>query len=51
MPVTALLAQLQQWQQQAAQLHIRLPVIWQGTAESLLAHTKALLCTIGDDKR
>lgn len=50
MPLTALLAQLQQWQQQAAQLHIRLPVIWQGTAESLLAHTKALLSTIGYDK-
>ncbi|WP_240225018.1 tRNA(Met) cytidine acetyltransferase TmcA [Rheinheimera hassiensis] len=50
MPLTALLAQLQQWQQQAAQLHIRLPVIWQGTAESLLAHTTALLSTIGYDK-
>lgn len=50
MPVTALLAQLQQWQQQAAQLHIRLPVIWQGTAESLLSHTAALLSTIGYNK-
>ncbi|MBU1309661.1 MAG: GNAT family N-acetyltransferase [Gammaproteobacteria bacterium] len=43
MAITALLAQLQQWQQQAAQLHIRLPVIWQGTAESLLSYTADLL--------
>ncbi|MDP2714108.1 tRNA(Met) cytidine acetyltransferase TmcA [Rheinheimera sp.] len=50
MPVTALLAQLQQWQQQAAQLHIRLPVVWQGTAEALLAHTTALLSTISYHK-
>ncbi|KUM51792.1 tRNA(Met) cytidine acetyltransferase TmcA [Rheinheimera sp. EpRS3] len=50
MPLTALLAQLQQWQQQAAQLHIRLPVIWQCTAESLLSHTSVLLSTIGYDK-
>lgn len=50
MPLTALLAQLRQWQQQAAQLHIRLPVIWQGTAESLLSHTTALLSTISYNK-
>jgi len=50
MPVTALLAQLKQWQQQAAQLHIRLPVVWQGTADTLLSHTKALLSTVGYDK-
>ncbi|HEX5793957.1 MAG TPA: GNAT family N-acetyltransferase [Rheinheimera sp.] len=50
MPVTALLAQLHQWQQQAAQLHIRLPVVWQGTADALLSHTSALLSTLGYDK-
>src|SRR5690606_21563990 len=50
MPLPALLAQLQQWQQQAAQLHIRLPVIWQGTAKSLLSNTTVLLSTIGYDK-
>lgn len=50
MPLTVLLTQLQQWQQQAAQLHIRLPVIWQGTADALLSHTSALLSTISYDK-
>ena len=50
MPVTALLAQLQQWQQQAAQLHIRLPVIWQGSQDNLLSHVAVLLSTISYDK-
>ncbi|MCS4308300.1 tRNA(Met) cytidine acetyltransferase [Rheinheimera pacifica] len=50
MPLTVLLAQLQQWQQQAAQLHIRLPVIWQGMEEALLSHTAALLNTVSYDK-
>ncbi|NRQ44435.1 tRNA(Met) cytidine acetyltransferase [Rheinheimera sp. YQF-2] len=50
MPVTALLAQLQQWQQQAARLHIRLPVIWQGKEDALLSHTTALLSKVGYDK-
>ncbi|HEY0921688.1 tRNA(Met) cytidine acetyltransferase TmcA [Rheinheimera pacifica] len=50
MPVTALLAQLQQWQQQAAQLHIRLPVIWQGSQDNLLSHAAVLLSTISYDK-
>lgn len=36
-------AQFQQWQQQAAQLHIRLPVIWQGDEATLIAHTLQLL--------
>jgi tRNA(Met) cytidine acetyltransferase len=49
MPVTALLAQLQQWQQQAAQLHIRLPVIWQGSQDNLLSHAAVLLSTISYD--
>lgn len=50
MPLTALLAQLQQRQQQAAQLHIRLPVIWQDAEEALLSHTAALLNTVSYDK-
>ena len=49
MPLTVL-AQLHQWQQQAAQLHIRLPVIWQGEEDALLSHTTALLSTVGYDK-
>ena len=50
MQLTALLAQLQQWQQQAARLHIRLPVIWQGKEDALLSHTTALLSKVGYDK-
>ncbi|MCD1599537.1 tRNA(Met) cytidine acetyltransferase TmcA [Rheinheimera aquimaris] len=38
-----LLAQLQQWQQRAAQHHIRLPVVWQGDKDSLLAQIATLL--------
>lgn len=38
-----LLNQLAQWQQRAAQHHIRLPVVWQGDKNSLLAQTAALL--------
>ena len=49
MPLTALLTQLQQWQQQAAQLHIRLPVIWQGSQDNLLSHAAVLLSTISYD--
>lgn len=50
METTTLLAQLQQWRQQAAQLRIRLPVVWQGTAESLLAQTAVLLSNIDYNK-
>ena len=37
------LAQLAQWQQRAAQYHIRLPVIWQGDKSTLLSQTATLL--------
>lgn len=40
-----LLAQLTQWQQRAAQYHIRLPVVWQGDKDTLLLQTTALLQT------
>lgn len=39
----ALLSQLQQWQQQAATWHIRLPVVWQGEQQSLLHYCYSLL--------
>lgn len=39
----ALLSQLLQWQQQAASLQIRLPVVWQGEPDDLLAQCRLLL--------
>lgn len=38
-----LLSQLLQWQQQAARLHIRLPAVWQGERDELLAQCRLLL--------
>jgi tRNA(Met) cytidine acetyltransferase len=38
-----LLSQLLQWQQQAARLQIRLPVVWQGERDDLLAQCRLLL--------
>ncbi|MBZ9613815.1 tRNA(Met) cytidine acetyltransferase TmcA [Rheinheimera maricola] len=40
MATTALFAQIQQWQQQAATLHIRLPVVWQGDSAEILSTTQ-----------
>ncbi|MDR6984934.1 tRNA(Met) cytidine acetyltransferase [Rheinheimera pacifica] len=46
MPLAALLAQLQQWQQLAVQRHIRLPVVWQGESAALLSNTQQLLAKL-----
>ena len=43
MPLPALLTQLQQWQQQASQLHIRLPIVWQGEQDTMLDVSRQLL--------
>jgi tRNA(Met) cytidine acetyltransferase len=43
MEAAALIQQLLQWQKQAAQHHIRLPVIWQGELSSLLDNSAELL--------
>ncbi len=44
--LAAVLPQLCQWQHQAAQRHIRLPVIWQGSVNSLLDATTQLLAQL-----
>lgn len=40
---SSLLSQLLHWQQQAASLQIRLPVVWQGERDALLAQCRLLL--------
>uniref|UniRef100_UPI0040483E66 GNAT family N-acetyltransferase n=1 Tax=Rheinheimera sp. TaxID=1869214 RepID=UPI0040483E66 len=48
MPPMPLLSQLLQWQQLAARLNIRLPVIWQGDNKQLISDSFQLLAQLAD---